>query len=204
MCALLEGERNFQVVGLVANVRQVLIESKRTKPDVILLESTLSGGKADICRTLFTIIPSVRIIMTIWDHGDQDAAFFRAVKAGAQGVLPKSVSRVELIQAIHTVARGASHFGSECRLSQSLNDRTGVRPGLRMLSPQEQRIISLIAEGNTNKEIAGKLTLSEKTVKNYIANMFTKLEIRRRTQAAAFYYMKTYQHLAPVDGRMPA
>lgn len=179
---LLAKERNLEVVGEAGHVGQVLIGARRTKPDVILLESGLWGKEeeGDLCGKLFALIPSIRIIMTMWNHGDDDTAFSRAAEAGAQGCLIKDIGRAELIRAIRTVARGCSYF---CPRSIDAS-----RCGLHILSPQERRIIPLIAEGHTNKEIAAKLILSEKTVKNYIANMFAKLEIERRTQAAAMYF----------------
>jgi len=195
--ALLEGERDLEVVGEVDNAEDMLFELRRTKPDVVLLEPRLSGGSEfDICKSLFDVLPSVRIISLM--RGGDTEAFRHVVGTGAQGYLRKTAGRIELIQAIRTVAKGNSYLSSEdteqtFRFLRQQQDPIRVRSSLDTLSPQERRIIALIAEGNTNKEIAAKLALSDKTVKNYIANLFTKLEIERRTQAVALY-MRAQQH----------
>lgn len=189
--ALLEGERDLKVVGEADNAEDVLCKSRRAKPDVVLLESGLSGSsESEIYKTLLNVLPSVRIISVM---RDSDAEAFRnATEAGAQGFLRKSSGRIELVGAIRTVAKGGSYLSSEetdqtLRLLRQRQDTICAQSTLHTLSPQERRIIALIAEGNTNKEIAAKLMLSDKTVKNYIGNMFAKLEIKRRTQAVALY-----------------
>lgn len=195
--ALLEGERDLTVVGEADNVQDLFSESRRTKPDVVLLEFGLSGSsESEFYKTLLNILPLVRIISLMRD-GDAEA-FHNAVGAGAQGFLRKNTGRIELVRAIRTVAKGGSYLSSEeadqtFHLLRRQQDTTCARSSLHILSPQERRIIALIAEGNTNKEIAAKLALSDKTVKNYIGNMFAKLEIERRTQAATLY-MKAQQH----------
>ncbi|MDF0664864.1 MAG: response regulator transcription factor [Nitrospira sp.] len=195
--ALLEGQRDLNVLGAADNAEDVLSQSRRTKPDVVLLESGLSGrSESEFYKTLRQVLPSVRIISLMMD-GDAEA-FRNAIEAGAQGFLRKSTGRIELVGAIRTVARGGSYLGSEeadqtFHLLRRQQDTMCARSSLHILSPQERRIIALIAEGNTNKEIAAKLVLSDKTVKNYIGNMFAKLEIERRTQAATLY-MKAQQH----------
>lgn len=195
--ALLEGERDLTIVGETDNAEDVLSESRRTKPDVVLLESGLSGSsESEFYKTLLNVLPSVRIISLMRD-GDTEA-FRNAIEAGAQGFLRMSTGRIELVGAIRTVAKGGSYLSSveadqTFRLLRRQQDTMCARSSLHILSPQERRIIALIAEGNTNKEIAAKLVLSDKTVKNYIGNMFAKLEIERRTQAATLY-MKAQQH----------
>ena len=120
--------------------------------------------------------------------------FRHVIDMGAQGFLPDNFSRVELVQAIRTAAlehanvKPATMPVNGTGVPYDESRTTCVGSELGALSPQERRVMSLIAAGNTNKEIALKLTLSEKTVKNYIANMFTKLEITRRTQAVALYF----------------
>lgn len=202
----LQGEHDLEVVGEADNADAVLSESRRVKPDVVLLEFGLSGGsEADICKGLFDTLPSVRIISLM--GGDNDTAFLTVVEAGAQGCLQKNTCRTELVRAIRIVANGGSYLGPESvdqtfRLLRQWQDAACPRSGLRTLSSQERRVISLIAEGNTNKEIAAKLDLSDKTVKNYIANMFVKLEVGRRTQAVA-RYLQTWEPSLPPDGSMP-
>lgn len=194
--ALLEGERDLNIVGEADNADDLFSESRRTKPDVVLLESGLSGGsEAEFYKTLRNVLPSVRIISLMMD-GDAEA-FRNAIESGAQGFLRKSARRNELVGAIRTVAKGDSYLASEeadqtFQLLRRQQNRMYARSSLHILSPQERRIIAFIAEGNTNKEIAAKMLLSDKTVKNYIGNMFAKLEIERRTQAATLY-MKAQQ-----------
>ncbi|MDF0676178.1 MAG: response regulator transcription factor [Nitrospira sp.] len=195
--ALLEGERDLTVVGEADNAEDVFSGSRRTRPDVVLLESGLSGSsESEFYKTLLKYLPSLRIISLMRD-GDAEA-FRKAIEAGAQGFLRKSTGRIELVEAIRTVAKGGSYLSSDeadqtFHLLRRQQDTRCARSSLHILSPQERRIIALIAEGNTNKEIAAKLVLSDKTVKNYIGNMFAKLEIERRTQAATLY-MKAQQH----------
>ena len=197
VCALLEGERDFEVVGGADNAEDALSESQRTQPDVIVLKAGLSGGsEADFYRALLNVLPSVRIISLMRD-GDVEA-FQSAVEAGARGYLWEKTDRIELIRAIRTVAKGDSYLDQETadqtmRLLRARRGSICSPSALHILSPQERRVIALIAQGNTNKEIATELVLSEKTVKNYIVSIFTKLKIERRTQAAALY-MKVQQH----------
>jgi DNA-binding NarL/FixJ family response regulator len=189
--ALLEREPDLNVVGEAETAEDVLCKSRRAKPDVVLLESGLPGSsESEIYKTLRNVLPSVRIISVMSD-GDGEA-FRNAIEAGAQGFLRKSTDRIELVGAIRTVSKGGSHITSEetdqaFRLLRARQDTMCARSTLHILSPQERRIIALIAEGNTNKEIAAKLVLSDKTVKNYIGNIFAKLEIERRTQAVTLY-----------------
>ncbi|HEX5544648.1 MAG TPA: response regulator transcription factor [Nitrospira sp.] len=197
VCALLEGEKDLEVVGEADNAGDMLSESRRTKPDVVILQSGLSGGsESDMCKTLCNILPSVRIISLMRD-GDAEA-FRNAVEGGARGYLQEKTGRIELIRAIRAVAKGDSYLGHETAdqafdLLRARQDSTCFPSALHILSPQERRVIALIAEGGTNKEIATKLVLSEKTVKNYIVNIFAKLKIERRAQAAAIY-MRVQQH----------
>lgn len=197
--AFLQGEHDLAVVGAAGSVDAVLSESGRTKPDVVLLDLRLSGGsEADICKGLFDALPSVRIIGLI--ESENDTAFLTVVEAGAQGCLQKSTCRTELVRAIRIVAQGGSYLGPESvdqtfRLLRQWQGAAGPRSGLRALSPQEQRIITLIAEGNANKEIATKMVLSDKTVKNYIANIFTKLEVGSRCHAVALYLKAQQQQM---------
>lgn len=207
VCKLLEGERDLEVVGEADNAKGLLSESRRTKPDVVLLEFGLSSGSEfDLYKTLFSVLPSVRII-SLTRNGDTEA-FRHAVEAGAQGYLRENTDRLDLIQAIRTVAKGSSYLGPETadqtvRLLKGRERSVCSPSALHILSPQERRVIALIAEGDTNKEIAAKLVLSERTVKNYIASIFAKLEIERRAQAAAFY-LKAQQYPIPMREEMPA
>jgi two-component system, NarL family, response regulator DevR len=196
--ALMKSVRDLCVVGEVGDADDLLIEVRRTTPDVILLKSGLSSGSdVEMCKMLCDNLPMIRIIVVAWNN--EVSVFRNAIEAGAQGVLLGNICREKLIQAIRTVAKGSSYLGPDgadktLRLLREHLDVFGIRSRLQSLSPQERRIISLIAEGNTNKEIAVNLVLSDKTVKNYIGNMFAKLDITRRTQAVALYMQACHHH----------
>jgi two-component system, NarL family, response regulator DevR len=195
--ALLANEHDLEVVAQADNADVLLTEWHRTKPDVTLLTYGLPGSTdVETCTRLFDSIPLIRIIVLVRDN---DAAVFRrAVEEGAQGILLGNTSREELIKSVRAVARGDSYLDPEAvektfRLLRQQQQDGHLPARLPVLSPQERRIIPLIAEGYTNKEIAVKLALSDKTVKNYVANMFAKLAINRRTQAVTLY-LKTQQY----------
>lgn len=201
---LLTGERDVEVVGEADDVEDVLSQWRRTKPDVVLLGCGLLGGwETHLRKRLFSAVPSIRIITTMWNREDDDAALRSITECGAQGYLCKNIGGAELVQAIREVAKGGTYLNPEGidKTFRLLKQAQGTHSRLCILSAQEKRIISLIAEGNTNKEIAVKLALSDKTVKNYIANIFSKLEIERRTQAVALY-MKAQQHLNSMPGEI--
>ncbi len=193
----LQDDGFLEVVGEADTAINLMPQLQQIKPDIVLIESQLTRGTdADTCKTLLTTCPSIGIILIGASNGH--AAFHRALEAGAQGFLLTNVCRSELLQAIHTVAKGVPYLCSEAvaetfrLLRQQQSEQTTPSP-VQSLSPQERRIIALIAEGCTNKEIASKLFLSDKTVKNYIANLYTKLEIDRRSQAAAIYVRSQLQ-----------
>lgn len=205
--AILEGEGDFKVVGEVDNVDVLLSEVRRTRPNVVLLESGLSRGlNVASFRKLRTALPSVRVILLM---GESETAIRpQGVEDHIQGYVSKTTCQTELSRAIRVVAMGEPYLGPEG--STPPFSPTSQRPGaifvqseLDALSPQEYRIIALIAEGKTNKEIAVKLALSAKTVKNYIANMFSKLAIERRTQAVALY-LRTQHQYKPTGECIPA
>ncbi|MBS0181591.1 MAG: response regulator transcription factor [Nitrospira sp.] len=205
VCALLEEERDLEVVGVAGNAEDVLPESQRTKPDVLILKSGLSGGlDFDIYKHLFNVLPAVRIISLMRD-GDAEA-FRNAVEGGAQGYLWEKAGRMELIRAIRTVATGDSYLGQGTvdqtfHLLRARQESVCSPSALQILSGQERRVMTLIVEGNTNKQIATKLMLSEKTVRNYVVGIFAKLRIRRRTQAVAIY-MKAQEDRTPMRKEM--
>jgi len=196
---ILEEERDLKIVGETDNVDELLSGVQQAKPHVIVLESWLSEKwNADGRRTLCTVLPSVRILMLMREMETQ--SFRHGDEGGVQGYLSDSSCRRELSRAIRTVAKGETYLGPE----SSVDTGRGLTPqpdvwsvsfGLEVLSPQERRIIAFIAEGYTNKEVASKLALSVKTVKNYVANMFTKLALERRTQAVALYMRAQQQQM---------
>jgi DNA-binding NarL/FixJ family response regulator len=188
--AMLDGEPDLLIVGEAGTLAGTLSEAKRVKPDLVLIESRFpEGSGVETCRMLLKSEPASRVIIMTRSGGS--SAFRAAVDAGAHGYALKDIGRGELLRAIRVVAGGASYLHSDMidQAFSALRDSLGgvCVTGLHLLSPQERRIAPLLADGKTNKEIAVELVLSEKTVKNYIANMFTKLQVTRRTQVVALY-----------------
>jgi two-component system, NarL family, response regulator DevR len=199
--AILAETPDLEVVGETGGVDELFSTIRQTKPDVVLLESRLaavSDAKTD--KRLYAVLRSMQIVLI---GSEQDVSFHQAQEIEAKGFLMSNAGRDEILRAIRTAAQRASHHGPEAvaetfRLLRQYQDVGDFRSRLRLLSPQERRILALMADGNTNKGIAGKMLLSEKTVKNYIANLFVKLDISRRTQAVA-YYLKACPQPVPTD-----
>lgn len=200
MRTILEGEPDFLILGETCTMADTLSKARLSNVDVVLLESEFSDGSgAEACRRLIENNPSIRVIMLTMS--DAPSIFHGAIEAGVHGFVLKDVCGTELTRLIRIVAGGASYLHSEMvgRAFSVLRDRPepGRGAGLHRLSPQERRILPLVAEGKTNKEIALEMSLSDKTVKNYLLNLFKKLGITRRTQAAVLY-MQTQRLSAEV------
>ncbi|MHB1234502.1 MAG: response regulator [Microbacteriaceae bacterium] len=183
---LLSAERDIDVIGEAATAAQARSRIAATRPDVALLDVRLPDGSGiDVCREVHASNPEVRcLILTAYDDED---ALYAAVIAGAAGYVLKDVRGSGLLEAVRAVAAGRS------LLDPSLKDRVthrirselpGEDPRLNTLSARERQVLALIAEGLTNREIGQRLSLAEKTVKNYVSGVFTKLGLQRRTQAA--------------------
>lgn len=178
------------VVGEAGTVTDAIQQAQRLKPDVILMDVRLPDGSGvDACREILGSLPGTRVIF-LTSYADDDSVL-AAVLAGAQGYVLKEIDSPALLEAIRSVANGQSILDSSVteralRWLRGLHDLPAT-PGTDQLSSQEERVVALVAEGKTNKEIAVALGLSDKTVKNYLANVFQKLRITRRAQAAAFF-----------------
>jgi two-component system, NarL family, response regulator DevR len=188
--AMLAGEPGLSIGGEVGTLAEAVTRTRQVRPDLLLLDyHLLKRSDARACRLLCRENPKTRILIMTEDRGP--AVRRHAVKAGAHGFVCKDSCRAELLQAIRLVAAGDSNFDSmavrQAPIVLSREDLRNHRSGLSLLSPQERRILPFVAEGKTNREIALKLALAERTVKNYIANMYKKLHIGRRVQAAALY-----------------
>jgi two-component system response regulator DevR len=189
--SLIEDTPGLKLVGEAATVRAAQENAPRAKPDVVLLDIRLPDGTGfDACRQLRASLPSLRILMLTSVLDEQTIS--AAVNAGAHGYLLKEVDSAGLVEAILGVAAGKTVFDSAAMAKMADLVRHGEKSRddagrLALLSPQEQRVMALLAEGLTNKEIGARLNLTEKTVKNYLATVFDKLGITRRAQAAALF-----------------
>lgn len=184
---LLEAEDDIEIVGEAGTAEEALSRIPPTKPDVAILDVRLPDGNGvEVCRDVRSRHPEIRCLM-LTSYSDDDA-LFQAIIAGAAGYLLKEVRGNDLVQAIRQVARGQSLLdpGVTARVLERL--RSGAREDERLthLTPQERNILELIAEGLTNRQIAERVHLAEKTVKNYVSNLLAKLGMERRTQAAVY------------------
>ena len=186
---VLHNRQGITVVGEAGSKADAVQAVKRLKPDIVLMDVRLPDGSGvEASRDIFAGHPTTRIIfLTSYMNGDSARA---AELAGAQGYVIKNIDSGRLIRSIHDVSNGQSMFDpalaqqTVSRNVESVKARPEREPSL---APQEERVLALLAEGLTNKEIAVALGLSDKTVKNYIANMFQKLNVSRRAQAAAYF-----------------
>ena len=190
LCAVLNLTPGLKVVGQGKRMAEAKKLCFRLKPDLVLLDIRLPDGSGvDAAREILTRCPTTRILF-LTSFAD-DHTVLEAVLAGAHGYLLKDIASQTLVRAIRTVAAGQTLMDS--RLAQHTLDwlkHVPTEPGQSkrpLLSPQEQRLLPLVAKGLTNREIAQFLRLSEKTIKNYLANIYSKLNIGRRSQIAAFY-----------------
>jgi two-component system response regulator DevR len=190
LCAVLNLTPGMKVVGQGARMEEAKKLCYRLKPDVVLLDIRLPDGSGvEAARKILEKCPGTRVLF-LTSFAD-DHTVLEAILSGAQGYILKDIASAALIRAIRTVASGQPLI--DPRLTKhtvqwlrnvSTEPRQSKRP---LLSPQEQRLLPLVAKGLTNKEIAQDLQLSEKTIKNYLANIYSKLNIGRRSQIAAFY-----------------
>jgi DNA-binding NarL/FixJ family response regulator len=188
--AVLNLTPGMKVVGQARNKADAITQCRRTKADVVLLDIRLPDGSGiDAARDILSAYPETRVLF-LTSFADEHTVL-EAILSGAQGYLLKDIASAALVRAIKTVASGQALMDPRLTTHtlswlKSLSAESG--PSKRsLLSPQEQRILPLVAEGLTNKEIALRLDLSEKTVKNYLANIYSKLHIGRRSQVAAMY-----------------
>jgi DNA-binding NarL/FixJ family response regulator len=179
--------KTIEVVGEAATVADAIAETRRLKPAVVLMDLRLSNESGiTACREILSERPASRVLF-LTSYADEQAA--RAtVLAGAAGYLLKEIGHEALIHAIEAVAAGQSILDPKITqgvLNQLSNP--GTPPGTQELSSQERRVLALVVEGKTNKEIASALGLSDKTIKNYLSNAFQKLQVTRRSHAAVIY-----------------
>jgi DNA-binding NarL/FixJ family response regulator len=186
---LFEAEDDLTVTGEAGTADEALARIPATRPDVAVLDVRLGegGDGIEVCREIRSRHPEVRCLM-LTSFAD-DEALFAAIMAGASGYVLKQLRGTELIDAIRRVGRGESLL--DPTLTGRVLERLRAKPTeeedeLAGLTDQERKILELIAEGHTNRQIAETIFLAEKTVKNYVSNLLAKLGMSRRTEAAAY------------------
>jgi len=187
--AMLEAQDDIVVTTEAGTVRDAIDEAARTRPDVIVMDVRLSDGSGiEATREIRAARPATKVLM-LTSFAD-DEALFASIMAGASGYVLKQVKSGDLLHAIRAVGAGDSLLDPS--MTTAVLDR--LRKGkqlmadekLARLSPQEERILQQIADGKTNREIGDDLSLAEKTVKNYVSSILSKLEVARRAEAAAY------------------
>lgn len=187
---LLNSVVDFTVVGEAASRTDALPLIHQLKPDIVMLDLRAQDGKGiETAKSILSDLPGTRLLFLA--DNLNDSILLSAVATGAHGYVLQDAGIETLLHALRTITQGQSYLDPGVTRHtfaylRRLADREPER-GRHLLSPQEQRLLPLIAQGKTNKEIAAELGLSDKTVKNYLANVYTKLHLTRRSQAAAFY-----------------
>lgn len=202
--AVLNLTPGMKVVGQARSKADAIAQCRRAKADVVLLDIRLPDGSGiDAAREILSAHPDIRILF-LTSFAD-DHTVLEAILSGAQGYVLKDIASAALVRAIKTVAAGQPLIDPRLTthtLSWLKNLSNGQGQAKRsLLSPQEQRLLPHVAAGLTNKEIAQRLDLSEKTVKNYLANIFSKLQIGRRSQVAAMYAGSFKGSTAPLPSK---
>ena len=189
MKALLERHQEFIVIGEASSEEEAIKQALELEPDIVLMDIRLSGGSGiEACQQIKEQRPDIKVLMLT--SFAEDELLFSAIRAGATGYLLKQVNSNDLVRAIEAASRG------ESMLDPSLTQRVfvEVRRSIRKeeavaftdLTGQEKQVLSLIARGKTNREIAADLFLSEGTVRNYVSSILSKLNVSNRAEAAAY------------------
>ena len=189
LVALLDRRENFQVVAEAGSVAESIEMAQRYQPDLVVMDVRLPDGSGiEACRDIRAEHPQTRVVR-LTSYPDEEAVL-SAIVAGASGYLLKQVRARDLVTALEAVGRGESLL--DPAVTEKVLDRvrriatSAYTDELAQLTAQEQKILLLVAEGKTNKEIATEVFLSDKTVKNYVSSILSKLNLQRRAQAAAF------------------
>lgn len=185
LCELLQADGDIEVVGEAGTAAEAVRRIPALRPDVAILDARLPDGSGiDVCREVRSLDPSVKgLILTSYED---DEALFAAIMAGAAGYVLKQIRGTDLLDTVRRVAAGQSLLDPAVtqRVLERIRHGESEPAELRALTEQERRILGHIADGLTNREIAGKMFLAEKTVKNYVSSLLSKLGLERRTQAA--------------------
>jgi DNA-binding NarL/FixJ family response regulator len=184
---MLEAEPDITVIGEAGTASSALARIPALRPDVAVLDVRLPDGDGvSVCREIRSRMPEVACLM-LTSFGD-DEALFDAIMAGAAGYVLKQIRGTDLVGAVRTVASGESLLDPEAasKVMARMREQATRADPLAGLTNQERKILELIGEGMTNRQIGEHMFLAEKTVKNYVSALFAKLGMERRTQAAAF------------------
>ena len=189
LVALLDRRGGFEVVAQAASVAESITMAARHEPDLVIMDVRLPDGTGiEACREIRAARPETRVVM-LTSYPDEEAVL-SAIIAGASGYLLKQIRGRDLVSALEAVGRGESLLDSAVtekvleRVRRMASGSAG--DDLAELTSQERKILLLVAEGKTNKEIAAEVFLSDKTVKNYVSSILAKLNLERRAQAAAY------------------
>ena len=182
---LLESDGDILVVGESGSAQEAIARIPALRPDVAVLDGRLPDGSGvDVCREVRSVDPDIKaLILTSYDD---DEALFAAILAGASGYVLKQITGTDLIDAVRRVAAGPSLLDPTltARVLERVRQGPDSHEELAALTEQERKILALIAEGLTNRQIGERMFLAEKTVKNYVSSILAKLGLERRTQAA--------------------
>ena len=184
---MLGGEPDIEVIGEAGTAAEALARIPALKPDVAVLDVRLPDGNGiEVCREILSSMSGVKCLM-LTSFAD-DEALFDAIVAGASGYVLKQIRGNDLISAVRSVAEGQSLLdpSATARVLERLRRGDQTDPRLASLTEQERKILELIGEGLTNREIGERMFLAEKTVKNYVSNLLAKMGMERRTQVAAY------------------
>ena len=189
LVSMLSRKPGFQVVAEAGSVAESIEMARRFKPDLVIMDVRLPDGSGiEACREIRAELPETRVVI-LTSYPDEEAVF-SAIVAGASGYLLKQVRGRDLVAALEAVGRGESLLDpavTEKVLERVRRIASGnASDELAQLTSQEQKILLLVAEGKTNKEIAADVFLADKTVKNYVSSILSKLNLQRRAQAAAY------------------
>ena len=189
LVSLLDRREHFQVVAEAGTAAEAVEMARKFEPDLVVMDVRLPDGSGiEACREIRAEFPGTRVVI-LTSYPDEEAVL-SAIIAGASGYLLKQIRGRDLISALEAVGRGESLL--DPAVTEKVLDRvrriaTGTYTDeMAQLTQQEQKILLLVAEGKTNKEIASEVFLSDKTVKNYVSSILSKLNLERRAQAAAF------------------
>jgi DNA-binding NarL/FixJ family response regulator len=195
LVALIDRRPEFQVVAEAGTSAESIEMAKRYQPDLVVMDVRLPDGSGiEACREIRAELPATRVVM-LTSYPDEEAVI-AAIVAGASGYLLKQIRGRDLVAALEAVGRGESLLDPAVTgkvLERMRRIASSDQPDkLAALTEQERKILALVAEGKTNKEIAADVFLSDKTVKNYVSSILAKLNLERRAQAAA--YMARIKH----------